>query len=113
VQRCSEQTRLSEETNLHVLRLYVTGTTKWSQETSRISKWIYREGLHGRHEPEIIDVYQQPELAEEGPIPATSALLGISRCRPWKPVEDMSDWEKVILGSEIAMKKRADKEGNK
>jgi len=95
----------------YVLRLYVTGSTSKSQDAIRNIKKICEEELKGHYELEIIDVYQQPELAKEGQIIAAPTLLRKLPLPLRKLVGDMSNKEKVILGLEIAPKRNVKKEG--
>ena len=48
----------------YVLRLYVAGVTPRSQEAIRNVTAICEEHLAGRCELEVIDLYQQPTLAQ-------------------------------------------------
>jgi circadian clock protein KaiB len=95
----------------YVLRLYVTGSTIRSQDAIKNIKRICEEELQGRYELDVIDVYQQPELAKEGQILAAPTLIRKLPLPLRKLVGDMSDREKVILGLEITPKKRIRKEG--
>lgn len=96
----------------YVLRLFVTGTTPRSQEAIRNIKKICEEELKGRYDLEVIDVYQQPEMAKEGQILAAPTLIRKLPLPLRKLVGDMSDREKVIIGLEIRPEKNR-KEGNK
>jgi circadian clock protein KaiB len=59
----------------YVLRLYITGSTSRSQDAIRNIKRICEEDLKGRYDLEIIDVYQQPELAKKDQILAAPTLI--------------------------------------
>ncbi|HEY3421146.1 MAG TPA: circadian clock KaiB family protein [Methanomassiliicoccales archaeon] len=96
----------------YVLRLYITGSTPRSREAIKNIKKICEEELKGRYDLEVIDVYQQPELAKEGQILAAPTLIRKLPLPLRKLVGDMSDREKVIIGLEIASKKGVRKEGN-
>jgi circadian clock protein KaiB len=97
----------------YVLRLYVTGTTHRSQDANKNIKKICEDELKGRYELEVVDVYQQPELAREGQILAAPTLIRQLPLPLRKLVGDMSDKDKVILGLEIAPKRTGRKEGTK
>ena len=47
----------------YVLRPHVTGTTPRSAKAIRNIRVVCEEELHGRYDLEVIDIYQQPELA--------------------------------------------------
>src|SRR5262249_50106409 len=49
----------------YVLRLFITGHTEKSRRAVRNITRLCEEHLHGAYELEVIDVYQQPELAVE------------------------------------------------
>ena len=57
------------------LRLYVTGATPGSTRAIAEIKAFCERFLKGRYRLEVIDVYQQPELAEEERILATPTLV--------------------------------------
>ena len=97
----------------YVLRLYITGTTPRSTEAIKNIKKICEEELKGRYDLEVIDVYQQPELAKEGQILAAPTLIRKLPLPLRKLVGDMSNKEKVIVGLEIAPKEHPQKEGKK
>lgn len=94
--------RIEEEN--YILRLYITGMTPNSKRAVENVKNICEEYLKGRYELDVIDVYQQPLLAEKEQIIAVPTLI---RTRP-KPLRrligDMSDTKKVLLGLDIRPK---------
>ncbi|OGX88666.1 circadian clock KaiB family protein [Hymenobacter glacialis] len=49
----------------YLLHLYITGATPNSTRAVRNIKEICEQFLKGRYELQIVDVYQQPELAQE------------------------------------------------
>jgi circadian clock protein KaiB len=93
----------------YVLRLYITGLTPRAQEAIKNIKKICEEELKGRYDLEIIDVYQQPEIAKTEQILAAPTLIRKLPLPLRKLVGDMSDKEKVIVGLEI-MSDRTKKE---
>jgi circadian clock protein KaiB len=97
----------------YVLRLYVTGMTPRAQEAIRNIRKICEEELQGHYELEIVDVYQQPEMAKKEQILAAPTLIRKLPLPLRKLVGDMSDREKVILGLEIMPESKAKKEGKK
>lgn len=79
-----------------VLRLYVGGGSQQARQAVASLKKICDEGLPGRYELEVIDVYQQPELAKADRVVASPTLI---RRRPL-PVRrlsgDLSKPERVL-----------------
>lgn len=59
----------------YVLRLYITGMTRRSQEALRNIKKICRAHLGDNYELEVIDIYQQPTLAKGDQIIAVPTLV--------------------------------------
>lgn len=59
----------------YALRLCITGMTRRSQQALMNIKHICDSYLKGRYHLEVIDLYQQPELAAQLQIIATPTLL--------------------------------------
>src|SRR4030042_1403882 len=59
----------------YVLKLYVAGITPRSQEAIRTLTAICEENLAGRYDLEVIDLYQQPELAKGEQIIAAPTFI--------------------------------------
>jgi circadian clock protein KaiB len=85
----------------YVLRLFITGMTPRAQEAVRNIRKICEEELKGRYELEVIDIYQQPELAKKEQILAAPTLIRKLPLPLRKLVGDMSNKEKVVVGLEI------------
>lgn len=81
----------------YVLHLYITGATPNSTRAVRNLKDICERYLAGRYELQIIDIYQQPELAQQERIVAAPTLIkkkpGLMR---WL-VGDLSDRRRVLM----------------
>ncbi len=90
----------------YVLRLYVTGMTPRSQLAIKNIKKICEAHLKGRYELDVVDIYQQPELAREAELVALPALIKKLPSPLRKLVGDMSDTDRVLLGLNIEPKKR-------
>ncbi|KLK88358.1 hypothetical protein SZ63_04845 [Methanoculleus sediminis] len=94
-----------EETDArYVLRLYVTGMTPRSQKAIENIKEISEEHLAGRYDLEVIDIYQQPERAQEAQVVATPTLIKQLPLPLRKLIGDMSDKERVLVGLGIQQK---------
>lgn len=84
--------------NFFVLVLYITGMTPNSRRAVENIKKICDEHLKGRHNLKIIDIYQEPSLAEGDQILAAPTLVKISPDPVRKMIGDMSDTNKVLTG---------------
>jgi len=93
-----------EEDEGYVLRLLVTGATPNSSRAISNLKEICETYLKGRYELEIIDVYQQPLIAESEQIIALPLLIKKSPLPQKRLIGDMSDIEKVLRGLSLSAK---------
>ena len=59
----------------YLLRLYVAGATARSRQALRRAYQLCEAELKDNYELEVIDVYQQPELARANQIVATPTLI--------------------------------------
>ena len=86
------------DTDRYVLRLYVTGLTQRSTRAVETVRAICETHLHGRYELEVIDVYQQPELARQEQIVAAPTLIKSLPLPLRRIIGDLSNTEKVLVG---------------
>jgi circadian clock protein KaiB len=89
----------------YILRLYVTGATPQSIKAITNLKKICEEYLKNRYTLEIIDIYQQPQLAEGDQIVAAPTLIKKLPSPLKKLIGDMSNIEKVLVGLDLKPKK--------
>lgn len=82
----------------YLLRLFVTGITPQSSRAIANLKKICDERLKGMYDLEVIDLYQQPELAKEEQIIAAPTLVKKLPLPLRKIIGDMSDVDKLIIG---------------
>lgn len=82
----------------YVLMLFVTGASPNSARAISNLTEICEEHLHGKYRLEIIDVYQQPDVAIEEQIVALPTLIKKFPLPQRKLIGDMSDREKVLKG---------------
>ena len=87
-----------------VLRLFVSGMTPNSRKAIDNVKKLCEEHLKGRYELEIVDIYQQPTLAQEGQIVAAPTLLKELPLPLRKFIGDMSNTERILLGLDLRTK---------
>ncbi len=83
------------------LRLYITGRTPQSQRALSNLHEICRADLAGRFEIEVIDVLENPTLAENEKILATPTLVKRLPEPVRKIIGDLSDRSKVLLGLDL------------
>ncbi|MGA2926296.1 MAG: circadian clock KaiB family protein [Solirubrobacteraceae bacterium] len=85
----------------YVLRLYVVGATATSQRAIANLRAICEQELAGRYELEVIDIYQQPSLAEGEQIVAAPTLIKQLPPPVRQLVGDMSNRDHVLLGLDL------------
>ena len=85
----------------YVLKLYVTGMTPRSTKAIERLKVICDEYLAGRYELEVIDIYQQPKLAQGEQIIAAPTLVKSLPLPLRRLVGDLSDKERVLVGLDL------------
>ena len=82
----------------YVLRLYITGHTEKSMRAVRNITHLCEQHLKGIYELEVIDLYQQPELAAEHQLVAAPTLFKLLPLPPRKMIGDLSDSNRVLAG---------------
>jgi circadian clock protein KaiB len=80
----------------YVLKLYVAGTTPRSTRAIANLHSLCDRYLDGRHELEVVDIFQQPERAAINQIVAVPALLKTSPAPVRCLVGDLSDRKKLL-----------------
>ena len=73
--RAFEKALISRPAGKCFLRLYVAGATARSRQALRRVYQLCEAEMKDNYELEVIDVYQQPELARENQIVATPTLI--------------------------------------
>ena len=89
----------------YILRLYITGLTPRSTKAIANVKDICEKYLKGRYELEVIDIYQQPKLAQGEQIIAAPTLIKKLPLPLRRLIGDMSDTEKFLVGIDLRPKK--------
>lgn len=79
-------------------RLFVTGASPNSLRAITNIKSFCDTYLPGKHELEIIDVYQQPEIAQKEQIVALPLLIKKFPLPERRLIGDMSDTAKILKG---------------
>ena len=90
------------------LRLYIAGNTTKSATALRNLKRYCEEHLKGLYVIEVIDLLQQPQLAEGDQIFAIPTLVRKVPEPIRKIIGDLSNEEKVLVGLDIRTLKNAD-----
>ena len=80
------------------LRLYVTGSTPQSIRAINNIQKICEENLHGNYNLEIINLYENPELAKSEQIIAAPTLVKQLPLPLRRIIGDLSDLDKVLVG---------------
>jgi len=96
-----EKAPVGHDNETYVLRLYVTGLTPRSTLAIANVRKICDQHLAGRYELEVIDLYQQPELAKGEQIIAAPTLIKTLPLPLRRLIGDMSDPEKVLIGMDL------------
>ena len=99
-----EKALAGPQTATYILRLYVTGTTVQSMRAIDNVKKICQEYLQGRFELEVIDLYQQPQLAYGEQIIAAPTLIKKLPLPLRRVIGDMSNTERVLVGLDLRKK---------
>jgi len=99
-----ERARVRSQEKHYVLRLYVTGTTPQSVRAIANVKKLCEKYLKGRYELEVVDLYQQPQLAQGEQIIAAPTLIKKLPLPLRRIIGDMSKTERVLVGLDLLMK---------
>lgn len=83
------------------LKLYITGQTSRSQRAIANLRRICEGELADQYELVIIDVLENPQLAEDEKIMATPTLTKELPVPLRRVIGDLSDTEKVLLGLDL------------
>jgi circadian clock protein KaiB len=88
----------------YVLRLYIAGTTPRSTRAVMNIKDICQNSLSGRYDLEVIDIYQQPDMAKDQQIIAAPTLIKELPLPLRKFIGDLSNTDKILVGLEVKAK---------
>jgi circadian clock protein KaiB len=89
---------LNDEEKPYILRLFVTGILPNSARAVVNIKAICEKYLKNRYELEIIDIYQQPDLAITDKIIAVPLLIKKYPLPEERMIGDLSNIEEVLKG---------------
>ena len=100
-----EQSSAKPSRPQYVLRLYLAGMTPRSTRAIVNIKGICEEHLKGRYHLRVIDLYQQPVLAEGHQIIALPTLIKKLPVPLRRIIGDLSDRGRVLIGLDLKPKK--------
>ncbi|MGI4939816.1 MAG: circadian clock KaiB family protein [Janthinobacterium lividum] len=83
------------------LRLFVAGSTLRSQRSIKNLRRVCDEHLAGQVDLEVIDIYQQPELAEQYQVIAAPTLVKLLPLPVRRIIGDLSETDRVLRGLEL------------
>ena len=84
-----------------MLRLYVTGMTPRSARAVASVRAICEQHLHGRYDLEVVDIYQQPSMAQGEQIVAAPTLIKKLPLPLRRMIGDLSNTERVLVGLDL------------
>jgi circadian clock protein KaiB len=99
-----EHALASSQKLAYVLRLYVAGMTPQSVRAIANVKKMCEEYLHGQYELEVVDLYQQPQLAQGEQIIAAPTLIKKLPLPLRRIIGDMSKTERLLVGLDLRRK---------
>lgn len=86
-----------------VLRLYVTGTTPRSARAIANLRQLCEQHFPDGYELEVVDIYQQPELAAREQLVAVPTLIKRLPLPLRKLVGDLSNRQRVLAGLDLSV----------
>jgi len=99
-----EQALVTPQEKHYVLRLYIAGVTPKSVHAIANVKKICEENLQGHYDLKVIDLYQQPQLAQGDQIIAVPTLIKKLPPPLRRVIGDMSNTERVLVGLDLRKK---------
>lgn len=85
------------------LRLFVAGSTVRSRRAIENLRRVCGEHLPGQVDLEVIDIYQQPELAAQAQVIAAPTLVKLLPLPIRRIIGDLSETERVLRGLNLAV----------
>lgn len=85
----------------YILKLYITGNSTRSQRAIANLFRICHEELYDQYTIEIIDVLEQPQVAEDEKVMVTPTLIKQLPPPLQRIIGDMSNTQKVLLGLDL------------
>lgn len=92
-------------------RLYVAGATPRARATVANLRALCQASVGDDHEIEVVDVLDQPALAEEERILATPTVVRVAPLPRRRVVGDLSDHRAVAVALDLPQPRHPDQEG--
>lgn len=92
---------VTDKAEKYLLRLYIAGTTVQSRQAINNLKQICETHLQGRYDLEVVDIFENPQLAEGDRIIAVPTLIKRLPEPVQRVVGDLSERDKVLVGLDI------------
>lgn len=92
----------------NILRLYITGRTPRSERAIQTLKTICEGEMGGSFQLVIVDVLENPQLAEDEKILATPTVVKELPPPIRRIIGDMTNTERVLLGLDLSPVKKND-----
>ncbi|MDA3900980.1 MAG: circadian clock KaiB family protein [Spirochaetes bacterium] len=96
-----EKTLKDKESKKYILKLYIAGHSVKSSNAITNIKKICEENLKGSYGLEVIDLYQQPQLAQGEQIVAVPTLIKKLPAPLRRIIGDLSNTDLVLVGLDI------------
>lgn len=96
------------ESDKYILKLYVTGQTPRTERAIANLRRLCEEELDSCYELVVIDVLDNPQLAEDERILATPTLIKQLPPPLRRVIGDLSDKDKVLLGLDLKRRQGAE-----
>lgn len=87
--------------NEYLLKLFITGYTPQAERAIKNINSICEHELNGEYRLEIINILDNPQLAEDERIIATPTLIKVLPEPLRRVIGDLSNTEKVLLGLDL------------
>lgn len=97
----TKSTTRTPDSKRYLLKLYVAGQSPKSVNAIANINRICEENLKGRYELEVIDLYQQPHLAQGGQIIALPTLTRKLPAPLRRIIGDLSNTARVLEGLDL------------
>jgi circadian clock protein KaiB len=89
--------------NKYLFRLFIAGQTPRARQAIDNISRICEERLPGQYEMVVVDVLEEPQLAEDERIIATPTLIKSLPPPLRRIIGDLSDTKKVLLGLDLPL----------
>ena len=87
--------------NQYLLRLFVSGETPTTRRALTNLQRVCANELHGRYQIEVIDVVENPELADQARVLATPTLIKQLPVPVRRVIGDLTNTEQVLMGLDL------------